>query len=254
MPLKVIECLSAARAHMGLPSHDKVPDNVLLNAMYMAVDMRRIELALTNQNWLTGDAFLSVDSSTNEYLVPDGAQGPVGKPIKVEFYDQNFPSRNGPEIQIIHLQDSNLIERDNMDWFLGPSGISSAQYLEGAYVATAIAFYGNPLMCRIIPVPTANVQYRIWHDGMVINLPTLNQRPGLPDPFHRLLPLHMAKSNIGLCEWPEPKGSMIAASINADFAAYDKLFQESRRYSTHPETGMRRGFSTSNMGRNRRTR
>ncbi len=254
MPLKVIECLSAARAHMGLPSHDKVPDNVLLNAMYMAVDMRRIELSLTAQNWLTGDAFLTVDSSTNEYLVPDGAQGPVGKPLKVEFYDQNFPWRNGPEIQIIHLQDTNLIQRDNMDWFLGPAGVSTAQYLEGAYIASAICFYGNPLMARIVPVPSAVVTYRIFHDQMTVNIPTLNQYPALAAQFHRLLPLHMAKTCGHMCEWPEPRQGNMMSTIVDDFTMFSKLYEEARRYSVHPDTGQRRGFSTSNMGRNRRTR
>jgi hypothetical protein len=249
MPLKMVECLSASRAHMGMPSHDKVPDNVLLNAAYLAIEMRRIQLVLTNQNWLTGDAFLSVDSNTNEYLVPDGTNGPVGKPLKVEYYDQNYPWVNGPEIKIIHLQDSNLVDNGNDDWYLSGSGISGAQYLEGSYLATAIAFYGTPLMCRIIPRPLQPVQYRIFHDGMVINIPLLAQKPGLADQFHRLLPLHMARSCVAMCQWPEPMQSNITASIEKDFMMFDAIFNEHRRYSLHPETGMRRGFTTRNMSR-----
>lgn len=251
MALKVVECFSAARALMGLPAHDLVPDNVLFNAMNMAVEMRRIELTLTNQNWLTGDAFLTVGCNESEYLVPDGDNGPVNKPVRVEFYDQNFPGRAGPEIRMIQMQDIDLVQNDSDDWFLGASGVSDRQYLEGSYCASAIVFYGDPLKARIIPVPTATVTYRIFHDGMVINLPRLNQRPGLPDPFHRLLPLHMAKTCGHMCAWPEPRQTNMMASINDDFGRYDKLFQESRRYRKHPDTGMRRGFSTSRMGRNR---
>lgn len=252
MPLKVIECFSAARALMGLPAHDKVPDNVLFNAMNMAVEMRRIELTLTNQNWLTGDSFLTVTANESEYLVPDGTNGPVNKPVRVEFYDQNNPGRAGTEIQMIQMQDIDLVQDSGSSWYLAGTGVSNSQYLEGSYIARAIVFYGDPLMARIIPVPSATVTYRIFHDGMVINLPTLNQRPGLPDPFHRLLPLHMAKTCGHMCEWPEPRQSYMMSSINDDFARYDKLFQESRRYRKHPDTGMRRGFSTANLGRNGR--
>jgi len=230
-----------------MPSPDILGDHILLNALYTAIDYYRIHLGLVNQNWLAKDTFLVVDSQNNEYLIAE----PIGKPLKVEFYDERYPWRNGPEVQIIHIQDSDLIQPSDNNWTYGGISAPETSYLEGAYIASAIAFYGNPLKCRIIPRPTQQVQYRIWHDQMVITIPTLNQKPGLMETFHRMLPLNMASSCLGKCGWEGDKLQALTMSINTELAKWEKLFERYISYSNHPQTGMRRPFRPGAASRRR---
>jgi len=236
--MKVIDTLGATRAHLGYPSHAAVPDSILLNALYTAIDFYRIQLSLVNQNWLTTDAYLVVDSQSNEYLIADT----LGKVLKVEFYDENYPWRNGPEIRIVHLQDSDLVQYADDEWWWSTASLPTDGYTEGAYIASAIAFYGNPLKARIIPRPTQQVQYRIWHDQLVVNTPAFNQKPGLMDAFHRMLPLKMAESALPSCKYDPATTQAYMATIDKQLMKWEALFDKYLKNSTRPQTGMRRAF------------
>lgn len=236
--MKVIDTLSATREHLGLPSPDILPDNVLLNALYTAIDFYRIKLGLVNQNWVANEVFLTVDSQSNEYVIAEN----IGKVLKVEFYDQNYPWRNGPEIRTVHLQDTDLVQYGDDYWWWNTASLPTDGYTEGSYVAAAIAFYGTPTKCRIIPRPTQQAQYRIWHDQMVIAIPKLSEKPGLMETFHRMLPLYMANSCIGKCGKDPKEVQVLGNSLGLELAKWEKLFDEFLRYRNHPQTGMRRAF------------
>ena len=236
--MKVIEMFGATRAHLGNPSHTVLGDHILFNALYTALDFYRIMLGLVNQNWVASDIFLSVDSQANEYLIAE----PIGKVLKVEFYDDNYPWRNGPEVRICHLQDTDLVQGAGDNWWWSAASLPEDGYLEGSYIASAICFYGTPTKARIVPRPLQQVQYRIWHDQMTVSLPTLSQKPGFMETFHRMIPLNMASSCLDKCGFEGDNLRGKTDSIGTQLAKWEALFDKYIKYSNHPQTGMRRAF------------
>ena len=124
------DTIRSVREYLGYPDHASLTDPIIENAILGRIDKYRTRMSLTNQNWFTNYAYLSVDPDTNIYLVPDGPEGPVGRPSKVEFYDENYPTRNGPEIRIIQLQDSDLIVQNDY-WFMNNFPIISPDIKKG---------------------------------------------------------------------------------------------------------------------------
>lgn len=237
------DIIRSVREYLGYPDYKVLTNPMILNALLGRISFYRTKLSLTNQNWLTNYAFLNVDSSTNEYLVPDGAEGPVGRPIKVELFDESAPYRNGPEVQIVHLQDTDLVKLRDDWWLLSNYGITGDDGNEGAYVARAICFYGIPLRCRIVPRPLQAVTYRIWHDQQTIAAPSLGTEAGLQSQFHDLLALATAKVVLPACKYDPAIAAGFASTIAEERAMYDQVFDEFRRSSRHPDTRMRRSFS-----------
>lgn len=243
MAITLSDGLLSMREYLGYPSYDVLTLPMCVNAYQGRLTYFANKLNLVNQNWRTGYAYLTVDTNNNEYLVPEGVAGPIIRPTKVEFYDDTYPNRNGPEIPIVHLQDSDLVKERNEWWFYDLIGISiETDIYDGAYIAAGIAFYGSPMKCRIIPRPLQTVTYKIWGDTMPSSVPVLGAAPDFQQQFLDLVAVASARLVLPSCNYPMDKYQQYADTLDAERARLEQVFDVFMRSSKHPDTRRRRPY------------
>ncbi len=240
------QTLEAVRAYIGRPPTDRINKDDLFMMLLGRLNYYRQKLGLTDQNWLIAEAFLNVDENNNEYVINIAD---FSRPIKVEFYDPIVPYRNGPEIEIINLQNSDRYNVSPMNSF-HYTGIDEHGN-DGSYVANAIAFYGMPpnsIKARIIPRPSQAVEYKIYYEPISAQSPSFAEEPGLMTQFHDMLAVATALIALPRCGYNTEMFSQYQGILTMELTRLESVFDHFRMSRKHNDTRLRRPFRPGGSG------
>jgi len=239
----VLQIFSKSRVYMGKPPHDKVTDIDLLTALHGGLDYYRTQMSNSNQGWFEGETLLTVDQNRTTYLLPEGPDGEIAKPLRVEYYDPTDPESHGPEIEMVLLQDIDLVQVRNDDWWSTfRTNSSNSSNSDSAYLASAMVFYDWPFKVRLVPRPSEQVTYRIYYDRIVATEPGLTTKPEIQANFHDMLAWHIADVNLPNCDWPDSKHVRHDRTIQRNLEKREAEFGIFRRFIKRPDTRLRRPF------------
>lgn len=235
------DIIDMTRVLLGRPSTDTLSNGDLFDLVRSEAIFYAVELGLTNVNWLWSDCYLSVDTNNNEYVI---SAADFGRPIKVEYFDPTNPARNGPEIQIIDIQDSDLYGGRNTS-FSFQSGTSDVSGSDGSIIAHAIAFWGLPpnRKCRIVPRPLEACQYRIMYEPLVSQTPQkLTDTPFLLTQFEGLIATSAALAAVGRLPFNEFQMAAMVQNLTSRQSRFATQFDMYRRQNKHSQTTLKRAF------------
>ncbi|MEW6732047.1 MAG: hypothetical protein AB1489_12035 [Acidobacteriota bacterium] len=238
----ILQLINRVRVKLGNPPADNPTNEAVLDAILGAITYYQNELKLNNQGWLVKDGFLVVDPSNNEYLL---SMADFGRPLKVEYYNEQDPASPGPEIKMILLQDDDLVRKESHYHWLPWSRSITEESNDGAYIASAIAFYNLGVIpkVRIVPRPLAPATYRIHYEPSAGEPPTLLQDPELRKDYHEMLALYGTDQVLPLCSHlPDNRLMMLSTSISKALEKHESTFERFRRQAKHPDTRMRRAY------------
>lgn len=243
--MKIIEIIESVRVYCSRPPHDTLDNGAILTVLQGRIDFYRGLMTLTDRDWVVDDFFLEVNANETEYTIPVGN---MSRPIKVEYFDPAAPWRNGPEIPIVLLQDSDLVGQS--DIFLYNSGGSTGGRIdvianEGSFIASALAFYNFNTQIRVIPRPYQPVTYRVFYEPSSIDPPGLLDEPKFPQQFHDMLALGTAQICLGMAKLDPDMAMSLGQGIAEGLARHEKAFNDYRRLSKHADTRRRRPFRPS---------
>lgn len=240
------QTLEAVRAYIGRPPTDKINKDDLFMMLLGRLNYYRQKLGLTDQNWLIAESFLNVDENNNEYVLN---VADFSRPIKVEFYDPLVPYRNGPEIEIINLQNSDRYNIGSGDSFSYNSIDEHGS--DTSYVANAIAFYGLPplsMKVRIIPRPRQAVQYRIYYEPITSQSASFAEEPGLMTQFHDMLAVATALLALPRCGHSPEVFAQYQGILTMELTRLESVFDHFRLSRKHNDTRLRRPFRPGGSG------
>jgi len=239
--------LEAARAYNGRPTTDKINKDDLFMMLLGRLGYYRQKLGLTNQNWLIAVGFLNVDESNNEYRLN---LADFSRPIKVEWYSETSPGSNGPEIEIIGLQNSDRYSSNPSTSYFYDNDQSGSG---SSTIASAIAFYGMPpadVTVRLIPRPSRSGQYRIYYEPTAVSgqVPTFAEDPALMTQFHDMLAVATALMALPRCGYDQNTFMQYRETLVMELTRLEAVFDQFRLSRKHDDTRLRRPFTPGGRG------
>ena len=234
------DIVDMTRVLLGRPPTDVLSNGDLFDLVQRRAIYYTVQLGLVNVNWLWADCFLPVDTQNNEYII---SALDFGRPIKVEYYDPANPTRNGPEVRIVDIQDSDTFGGGSSS-FSFQTGLTDSIGTEGATIASAIAFWGlSPKRCRIIPRPLQNCQYRIMYEPLISQTPQkLTDTPFLLTQFEAAIATSAALLALPRLALNEFQMSTMLQVLSAEQSRLDTQFDMYRRQNKHSQATLRRSF------------
>lgn len=239
--------LEAARAYSGRPTTDKINKDDLFMMLLGRLSYYRQKLGITNQNWLIALGFLNVDQNNNEYRLNIAD---FSRPIKVEYYNETYRNEDGPEVEIIGLQNSNRYSNSSSySNFYDDDRIGTSS----ARVASAIAFYGMPpadVTVRLIPRPTQAATYKIYYEPTAISgqIPTFAEDPALMTQFHDMLAVATALMALPRCGYDQNTFVQYRETLVMELTRLEAVFDQFRLTRKHDDTRLRRPFTPGGRG------
>lgn len=227
------------RVLVGRPTHDKLNDPDLFDIVRGRAIYYAQQFGLANCDWFIKETWINTDGVNNEYII---SATDFGKPIKVEFYDPNNPNVNGIEVKIINLQDTDLYNQANTITNNASTSITDTS----GYIAAAIAFFGLiPRQCRLVPTPTAAVQYRVFYEPIADTAPPkFADKPLVMAQFDDAIAVSAALLALPRCGYSEVIYPQYAQSLSNEQARLDKQFDHYRLQNKHSQVTKKRAYNS----------
>lgn len=244
-----LRLFSSVRSRVGNPSHDAVNDIAVLDAIVEAQTGYRTDMTLTNQNWLVGETTLTVNPNQSTYDIPEGPEGAVVKPIRVECYDPSDPESHGPEVEMVLLHDEDQVRSWEDGWRNDRAVETNEVYAETAYTASAFVIYDQPFKCRPVPRPAQQRTYRIYYQRTAAVNESLTAKPELPDDYHYLIVWKAAEIVLPMCGYDDSRFTQQMTVIQSNLKLFEKRFDKFIQRIKRPDSRRRKPYSPRNNRR-----